>query len=396
MKVVICGAGIAGLALAERLATHGADVVVLERAPGPRRHGQLIDFHGAGYDAAEEVGVLPAIEDAAYRIDEASLMDADGRRRAGLPYRQIAAALDGRLCRIMRADLETALRNNLPDAVELRFGASVSAVGNRDDGVSVTLDDGEHLEADLLVGADGLHSTVRALVFGDESQYLRYLGFHTAAFICDAPEIRAAAADRVLLTDTVDRQLGCYVLRDGRVATFGVHRSADPRLPDDARAAIQDSYADMGRLVPEVLHRCPPATEIYYDQVAEIHLPSWRKNRVVLIGDACAAVSWFAGQSASLAVGAAYVLAEQLRLTSSLDRALDFYERLWRPVIDEKQRAGRDAAGRIVPATPAQLRRRRTGLRLSWFPPVNRRIVAASVGEPTAVIPMLRRGSEET
>ncbi|QNI07397.1 NAD(P)-binding protein [Mycobacterium kubicae] len=395
MKVAICGAGIAGLTLAERLSRLGADVVVLERAPGPREQGYLIDFFGAGYDAAEAIGVLPAIQDAAYRIDEARLIDGNGRRRAALPYRHITAALDGRLCSIMRPDLETALRDNLPDDVDLRFGAAVSAVSNRDDGVTVTLHDGEEIHADLLVGADGIHSTVRALVFGAESQYLRYLGFHTAAFVFDAPDVQQAAGDRVVLTDTIDRQMGCYGLRDGRVAAFALHRTPDLELPADTRAALRDSYADLGWLVPQVLQHSPPSEEIYYDQVAQIEMPAWRKDRVVLIGDACSAVSVLAGQGASLAVAAAYVLAEQLRLTSSPDRALDFYERLWRPVIEEKQEAGRDAANRFLPTSSSQRRMRRAALRMSWLPMVNRRIVAALVGEPTAVVAMLRRGTEE-
>lgn len=258
MKVAICGAGIAGLTLAERLSRLGADVVVLERAPGPREQGYLIDFFGAGYDAAEVIGVLPAIQDAAYRIDEASLIDGNGCRRAALPYRHITAALDGRLCSIMRPDLEKALRDNLPDDVDLRFGAAVSAVSNRDDGVTVTLHDGEEIHADLLVGADGIHSTVRALVFGAESQYLRYLGFHTAAFVFDAPDVQQAAGDRVVLTDTIDRQLGCYGLRDGRVAAFALHRTPTsncPPTPGRLSATVTPTWAGWCHRYCNTAHR---------------------------------------------------------------------------------------------------------------------------------------------
>ncbi|MCV7195744.1 FAD-dependent monooxygenase [Mycobacterium angelicum] len=395
MKVAICGAGIAGLALAERLSALGAEVVLLERSSGPRAQGYMIDFFGAGYDAAEAIGVLPAIEKVSHRITEASLVDESGRRRAGLRYTQIAKALDGRICSLMRPDLEKVLRDNLPGDVDLRFGTSVADVSHREDGVTVTLDGGAQLDVDLLVGADGIHSTVRALVFGAESQYLRYLGFHSAAYVFAAAGIRDAAADRFVLTDTIDRQMGFYALRDGRVAVFAVHRTPDPELPQDARAAIQDRYAGMGWLVPEALERCPPSADIFYDQVAQVEMPHWRKGRVVLIGDACGAVSLIAGQGASLAVGGAYVLAEQLRRTSSLERALDFYERLWRPVVEEKQEAGRDAAKLFLPASSSQQWTRRTALRLAGLPMVRRRINARLIGEPTAVIAMLRSGSPE-
>lgn len=395
MKVAICGAGIAGLALAERMSALGAEVVLLERAAGPRTQGYMIDFFGSGYDAAEASGALPAIEKVAYRITEASLVDDSGRDRAGLPYDQIAKALDGRICSVMRPDLEKVLRGNLPDDVELRFGTSVVDVSQGDDGVTVTLGDGDQLDADLLVGADGIHSTVRTLAFGPESQYLRYLGFHSAAFVFDAANVREAAGDRFVLTDTLDRQMGFYVLRSGQIAVFAVHRTQDPELPQDARAAVQDSYAGMGWLVAEALQRCPAAEDIYYDQVAQIEMPRWSKGRVVLIGDACAAVSLIAGQGASLAVAGAYVLTEQLRTTSSVDRALDFYERLWRPVVEAKQEAGRDAANMFLPATSSQLWMRRTALRLGRLPMVRRRIAARLIGEPDAVIAMLRHGASE-
>ena len=82
MKAVVCGAGIAGLSLAHELATRGDEVVLLERSPGPREQGYMMDFFGPGYDAAEQMGVLPAILDVSYDIGEASFVDSQGRSRA--------------------------------------------------------------------------------------------------------------------------------------------------------------------------------------------------------------------------------------------------------------------------------------------------------------------------
>ncbi|WP_253849256.1 FAD-dependent monooxygenase [Mycobacterium asiaticum] len=391
LKVAVCGAGIAGLAVAERMAALGAEVVVLERAPGPDPRGHLIDFYGAGYEAVDAIGALPALKDASYRIDEATLVDEQGRRRGDLPYDQIAKALDGRMCSLTRSDLEKTLRDNLPEDVELRFGATVTGVDSRADGVTVTLDGGETIEADLLVGADGIRSAVRKLVFGTESAALRYLGFHCVAFVVDASDIaRESDVEQFAVTDTIDRHLDLFFLPDGRAAVFAMFRAPDAELGADPRAEIRERFADMGWLVPEILRRCPPSEDIYYEAVTQVVMPRWSSNRVVLIGDAGAAVSPFAAHSASLAVAGAYVLAEQFRTTSSVERALDFYEKLWRWVVEEKQQISRDIGCWTLPG-----RSRPVSLRFTWRPLVKRFITTTLGGEPNTVVAMLRRGTSE-
>lgn len=391
MKVIICGAGIAGLATAERMAALGADVVLLERAAGPDTRGYLIDFLGVGYEAAEAIGILPAIQDVAYTVDAATLIDERGRRKADLPYEQIAKGLEGRLCSVMRPDLERVLRDNLPADVDVRFGVTLSAVSQRDDGVTVTLGTGEELEVDLLVGADGIHSAVRSLAFGAESQYQHYLGFHCAAFVFDASDIsREADCERFVMADTIDRQVDLFFLPDGRAAVFAMFAEPDPKPPSDPRAAVRDRFADMGWLMPAVLDRCPPSEEMYYEPVVQVEMPRWSTNRVIVIGDAGAAVSPFAAHGASLAFAGAYVLAEQFRITSSVDRALDFYEKLWRWVVEEIQKSARDT-GMWTSAAGS----RRVALRFSWRSLVNRLITTSLAGEPTTVIEMLRRGNTQ-
>ncbi|MCP3804931.1 FAD-dependent monooxygenase [Allokutzneria sp. A3M-2-11 16] len=377
MRVVICGAGIAGLALAVRLSTSGDDVVVLERAPGPRAQGYMIDFFGSGYAAAERMGLLPRLHELGYRVPRASYVDEDGRVRASLGFRRFAKAVNGGLVSIMRPDLELALREAFQ--AELRFGTTITSVDNRADGVTVELSDGTTMEADLLVGADGIHSSVREMIFGEEREFLRYLGFHTAAYTFDDAEVRAAVEGGFCLTDTVDRQMGLYALRDGRVAVFTVHRTADPTRPENPTAAVRQAYGSMGWLVPRALAKAPE--EIYYDQVAQIEIPRWSEGRVVLIGDACHAVSLLAGQGASLGLAGGSLLADELHARPTIAEALAGYERRWRPVVEEKQRVARSGTRWFLPDSRPRLWARRVALKLARLPLVDRAMATALVGK---------------
>lgn len=389
MRIVICGAGIAGLSLAQRLGTLGWDVVVLERAPGPRTQGYMIDFFGTGYDAAESMGVMPRLLELGYHIEEATFVDEAGRRRGALKYSQFAEVVGGQLVSIMRPDLELALRESLPPAVDVRWGTTLTGVDAGGGGVTLTLSDGSTLRADLLAGADGIHSTVRRLVFGEERRWLRHLGFHTAAFTFEDPEIHALAEGRFLLTDTIGRQMGLYGLRNGRVAVFAVHETQDQALPADAPAAVRAAYGTLGWIVPRVLELCPPHPSVYYDQVAQIMMPEWSRGRVVLLGDACQAVSLVAGQGASLGVGGAYVLAEQLAGSDRIEAALEAYERMWRPIVEEKQKVGRDAARWFLPESRLQLRLRRLMIAASRLPVVDRLVAVSIAGKSSAIIRQL-------
>ncbi|MFF4217059.1 FAD-dependent monooxygenase [Streptomyces nondiastaticus] len=390
VKAVICGAGIAGLGLARCLGDAGWDVVVLEKSRALRTQGYMIDFFGPGYAAAEEMGLLPRLQELGYAVHELRYVDEDGRRRAGMTYATLGRAVGGRLISIMRPDLERALYESLPAGVDVRFGTTLTAIEDGTDGATVLLNDGTHLEADVVVGADGVHSAVRRLAFceaeGDDERHVRHLGFHTAAFVFEDPGIHAACRDSFVLTDTTDRQMGFYGLRDGRVAAFAVHRTADPGLPGDPREALRKEYGELGWVVPRALRACPPGDEVYYDQVAQTEVPRWSRGRVTLVGDACYAVSLLAGQGASLGLAGARLLAGQLTEAPSTATALRRYEEQWRPVVTEKQRAARKGVRWFLPHSKGQLRARRLALRAARLPGAGRYLASALTGKSRGIL----------
>lgn len=380
MRAVVCGAGIAGLALAGCLGRRGWEVVVLERAPHPREQGYMMDFFGPGWDAAEEMGVLPAVLELGYRVERLSYVDDRGRDRAGLPFARFAHALDGHLVSVMRPDLERVLREHARGVAELRYGRRVVGVRQRPGGAGAVLDDGTVLDADLVVGADGVHSAVRRSAFGPEERFRRWLGLHTAAFVVDDPEACRQVGDRFCLTDSVDRAMGFYGLRDGRLAVFAVHRAAAPSLPADPRESLRAVHGSLGWIVPRVLAACPGGDRLYYDQVVQIELPRWSSGRVVLLGDSGQAVSLLGGQGASLGIAGAWLLAERLDRAGSVEEALTGWERVWRPVVAEKQRVARGGAQWFLPSSRARRQARRLALRLAALPGLDTVVTRGLVG----------------
>jgi 2-polyprenyl-6-methoxyphenol hydroxylase-like FAD-dependent oxidoreductase len=174
--------------------------------------------------------------------------------------------------------------------------------------------------------------------------------------------------------------MGLYALRDGRVAVLTVHRSADARRPDDVPAALRRRFAGMGWLVPRALEMCPPAEDVYYDQVAQVEVPRWSGGRVTLVGDACQAVSLLAGQGASLAAAGSYVLGERLATAASVEDALAEYEAAWRPVVEATQRTGRSGLEWFLPSSPARRRLRRLTFAAAALPGLNALLRRTLVG----------------
>lgn len=374
MHAIVSGAGVAGLALAGRLAQDGWSVEVIERAPAPRASGYLIDFFGPGFDAAERLGLLPALRERAESYDELRSVDASGRVRATLPIALVSEAVDGKYLTLLRPQVVDALLANLPAQVRIRWGAQIDTA--HDDGtlVHVLLSDGERLEADLLVGADGIGSRVRQLLWGPPERFLRPIaGLAFVAWIGEDAGLSADLDGKVAMQVELDRQLVVAPLDADRVTGFAVLRDADAAR---ARAAI----AGMGVLGRRAVRGI---RDPYIDDVAQTVVEPWVRGRTVLLGDACAAVSLLAGQGVSLAIAGAERLAEELAFAkhpSDVVAGLAAYERDWRPVIEREQARGRGAASAFAPHTRIELELQRAVLKATVLPGVAQLVARAAGG----------------
>jgi 2-polyprenyl-6-methoxyphenol hydroxylase-like FAD-dependent oxidoreductase len=372
MKAVICGAGIAGLALASRLATSGWDVTVLESAPSLHNEGYMVELFGSGFEAASRIGLLPAIRAVSYDFDAIRWVSSTGRTSARLRYSTLQNLFDGKLLSLLRGDLQRAVLELLPPGVELRFSQRVVQVRAPVGAVEIQLASGDVERADVLIGADGIHSRIRDLVFGDGSSWFRFLGFHTAAFVIESPAIAAELKNEVHIVSVPGRQVGLFPLRGGELAATFVRRAPNSAPPRSPYEALVDSYGDLHWRVPDVLAAAKSLPFFVYEQVGQVVMAHWTRGRIALLGDACQAVSLLPGQGASLSLAAAYVLAEELVRDSDVKAALIRYEHRVRPPLIQMRRAGRRGADWIVPSTGTGLAARNALLRLASRPGFSR------------------------
>ncbi len=312
MKVLISGAGIAGLTLAYWLKRYGWTPILIEKHPDLRAEGYKIDIRGKAVEVIKQMGLHPAIFEARTQIREARFVDGSGKLIAQTNPDLCGVRSDGDL-EIVRGRLCQILYQNLGDT-ECLFGDSIKSLVENGDGVGVEFEKGRARSFDLVIGADGLHSKVRQLAFGNESGFLRELGLYVSFYsIPNYLEL-----DQVEIEYHMPKRFAiAYCPKDG-MAKAGFAFSGKPgqhelhHHPEHQKKFLREAFADAGWEVPRFLHLMNESPDFYFDCMAQIHMPHWTKGRVALIGDAGYAVSPIAGQGASVALVGAYVLAAEL------------------------------------------------------------------------------------
>ncbi len=316
MKVLISGVGIAGPTLAHWLLRHGGfEVTLVESAPQLRAGGYVLDFWGAGYDIAEEMGLLSTLSEKGYPIREVRMVDRDGRRVGGVPVPAIRRAVGGRWLSLPRSELAAAIFRSIEGRVEVLFGESIASLEQRPSAVEVRFEHAPARSFDLVVGADGVHSRVRELVFGEERRFEKYLGMQFAAF--ELAGYQPRDEDVYVMYNQVKQQADRFSLRDDRTLFLFIFADPSPDAPSDVpgqKALLRRRFANAGWECPQILARLDQAASFYFDRVSQITMERWSKDRVALLGDAACAPSFLAGQGSALAMLGAYILAGELKL----------------------------------------------------------------------------------
>jgi len=344
-RILISGASIAGQTLAYWLARHGLRPTVIERAPGLRSGGQGVDIRDEALSIVDRMGLLPQIRDVAADVAGMRFVDAGDRTKSRVDMESIRRKQNSDEIEIMRGELVRLLHDATKNDVEYVYGDSIRELRQDGGGVTVSFERGATRRFDLVIGADGLHSTVRRLAFGPESQFLRYMDHYFAFANADA----ALGDDRtVTMFNTPGRMAGIY--RSGTHAqakAYFIFRRAEPlsydfRDVDEHKRLLTEEFGDQRAWrVPQLLAGALADPDLYFDALSQVRMDNWATGRVALVGDAAYCASPASGAGAELAIVGAYRLAEELAASpTDHEAALRRYEQGHRPLVVRKQQIG--------------------------------------------------------
>lgn len=380
-RVLISGASIAGPALAYWLDRYGFEVTVVEQAPTVRRGGYAIDIRGTARDVVDRMGLLPRLRRAHVDTRRITFVDAAGETIGALQPEQVTGGEAGLDLEIRRGNLADALATSLPERVEFLFDDSIATLDDDGDAVHVVLDSGTRRAFDLVIGADGLHSNTRRLVFGPEEPFHRYLGQVFAGFTL--PNEFGLAHEGVIWNEP-GRGAVLYAVESSASVhgflTF-THEAPPPGLfrdPEGLRELIATRFPEQVWHLPRLVEAVREADDLFFDTVSQIHMPAWSHGRVALTGDAAHATSFLSGQGSSVSLVGAYVLAGELAVHAHHTDAFAAYERRMRPFAERNQALASSGGTVVTPTTREELDARNALLR---DPAAAARAMASSDGE---------------
>jgi len=348
-NILISGASIAGPALAFWLHRYGFQVTVIERAPCIRPGGYAVDFRGAALDVLEKMGILDEIRKFETRTGTITVVDKHNKKISRLPDGFTSGELE-----IMRGDLADLLYNATENNITYIFDDSITSLMENAEGVEVTFERHPAQQFDVVIGADGLHSNVRRIAFGEEEKFRHDLGVYIAIFT--TPNYMDLGMNG-LFYSTPGKKVGLFGARENTEARASFYFTSGPLAYDrrniaQQKAILRDRFAGEEWEVPRLLELMDQAPDFYFDAVSQIKMDRWSTGRIALLGDAAHCASPLSGMGTSMAVIGAYILAGELKQANGdYTTAFSNYENMMRDFVTRGQRLADGGADWFVPAT---------------------------------------------
>ncbi|SCA96822.1 Uncharacterized protein BWINRA5_00139 [Bacillus mycoides] len=384
MSVLISGASIAGPALAYWLHRHGFDVTVIERAPALRTGGYGVDIRGAAITVLKGMGILDQVRAADTNLTGVYFVNSKGEFEGQISEASMGNQ-QGLDIEIMRDDLSNILYDLTKDTVEYIWDDSITAIHETEAGAEVQFIHGKPQTFDLVIGADGLHSNVRTLTFGDEAQFKRTLGCYISIFTL---ENYLNLDHRQLLYTIPGKTVGIYSARDNTEARgmFLFQSEAlkyDRHDIESQKKLVENAFlGHTGWETSHLLKTMRDAPDFYFDEICQINMPTWSKGRITLVGDAAYGPSPLSGQGSSLALVGAFVLAGELKAADGdFARAFVAYEQKMRKFVEKNQKIGLIAAGSMIEKSNFKIFLRNLMLRIPTIMVVQFKMISKMIAQ---------------
>ena len=357
--ILISGAGIAGPTLAYWLKRYGFNPTVVEKSPTPRQGGYIFGLDGKrGVEVLERMGLWPRVEQEKYEGYEYVFVDEADRPITRFDVGVLTQEITGRpIVYMRRANLARLLYECTRDSVEYIFGDSVRQLTEDANGAQVAFESGNNRQFDLVIGADGLHSDVRAITFGPEQRFKKYMGHYVAAYaIHDYP----SQYGQVTFYTMPGKSVTLYHLKEGGVIAVFTFRheqelTYDSQDTQRQKQILADIFSNKGWKVPELLEAMRTTSDFFFDVVSQIRMDAWFNGRIGLVGDAAYCPTLLTGYGSQLALVGAYILAGELKAAAGdYGTAFQAYERELRPFVEQKHKNIK-LLRQVVPGTAFEL-----------------------------------------
>jgi len=358
--LLVIGGGIAGTAAALAVRKAGFEVTVHEAHPGSAEDlGAFLTLASNGMRALAQIDASAAVTALGFPLTSMRVLDGAGAELAQVPLGEAADPLLQYRC-LRRGDLNAALQAECARrGIAIRHGARLASVEDGPGGVTAHFTDGSTATGDLLIGADGLNSTVRRQIApGTRPCYAGQRVFYGYTATADRPEPEA----RITMVRGSTAAFG-YAVSPGGETNWFARVAGEPLPADEIADGSPADWRDL--LVPLLRKDATPAADIVAAAGDEVmvtnatEIPTgtpWRSGRLLLIGDAAHAASPATGQGASMALEDAVILAKCLRDVPDTDTALTLYEDLRRPRVEHNITVSGNISRGTHPPSPAGTR----------------------------------------
>jgi 2-polyprenyl-6-methoxyphenol hydroxylase-like FAD-dependent oxidoreductase len=378
LSVLVSGASIAGPALAYWLQAAGYEPTIVERARAPRPGGQTVDLRGAARTVVNRMGLMDNVRSLAVDQRGLALVNRTGKFIATMPVDAFGGEGIISEIEILRGDLADVLRQATLPGTEYIYDDTVTGIVQDEDGVTVTFDKTAPRRFGLVLGADGVHSAVRSVAFGPESEFFHPLNVCSSWFTADD----GWDLDGWFLMYNEPGGLVASV-RPGRLSgeikASLAFRSPPITFNDRDSAAQKDliaqRFSNSGWEVPRLLQAMRDSPDFVLDNFGQVRMDTWSRGRVALVGDAAWCPTALTGLGTSLALVGAYILAGELAgCRGDHEHAFTRYEDRMRSYVAKSQQLPPGGVAGFAPKSSAKIALRAVSMRMMTHWPMKKLI----------------------